>query len=259
MTEVVRLSTATVADNRGAGLWPTSVAQGIANLMEVCRAKGHLGLITGPSGIGKTSAARAAVRAAEAEGAEAFYIALSPATEGLQPGLQRIAQAIGVSAERHMGSHEIAEAMARRPWDRGDLVVLDEAQFAGDALLHTLRSLWDELHARGVAPAFILMGTPDLAERIKGGTGRKAREFAPLRGRLGVMAELDGLAAEDFAAIARHYGFAGGQALKLVETAGRGRGGLHNVARMVGHARRDEAGTFGLAELRRAAELAGVA
>lgn len=256
---VSSLPTAPAADNQLAGLWPTSTAQGIINLMEVCRAKGQMGLITGASGIGKTSAARAAVRAAVASDAEAFYAALSPATENLAAGLFRIARAIGINADRNVSCNEVADAILRRLWQRGDLLVIDEAQYAGDALLHTIRSIWDELDARQAAPGIVLLGTPDLAERLNGGTVRKSRDFAPLRGRLGVMAELDGLAAEDFAAIARHYGLGGGQALKLVETAGRGRGGLHNVARLVAQARRNGEGEFGLAELRRAAELAGVA
>lgn len=259
MTEVVRLSTAQAADNRLAGLWPTTTAQGITNLMEVCRAKGELGLITGPSGIGKSSAARAAVKAAEAAEAEAFYAALSPVTESLAAGLFRIARAIGINADRNVSSNEIADAIMCRLWQRGDLLVIDEAQFASSALLHTIRSMWDELDGRQAAPGIVLLGTPDLAARIKGANSRQTREFAPLRGRLGVMAELDGVTAEDFAAIARHYGLAGAQAVKVIEAAGRGRGGLHNVARLVAHARRTGDGDFGLAELRRAAELAGVA
>lgn len=263
MTDVIRLPTARGGGNPAAAgtLWPTSIAEGIRDVVEGCRRARQIGLIAGPSGIGKSTAALAAVEAAQEAGHDAFYAMLTRAADGLQPGLLRIARALGAAVDGHMGGNDLHDAIVRRWWRTGSLVVIDEAQFASDALLDALRGIWDELDRLGTAPAIVLVGTPDLAERVKGRGARRARAFEPLRGRIGAFVELDGLEAADFAAIARHLGVAGAQAAKLIELAGRGRGGLHNVRRLVAQARMAAGAAdapLGLAALKRAAELAGV-
>lgn len=42
-------------------LWPTLTARKVAHTIEVCHRFGQMGLITGSSGVGKTTAAMAAV------------------------------------------------------------------------------------------------------------------------------------------------------------------------------------------------------
>lgn len=258
MTEVVKLLTARRPGNHG--LWQTRGANGMMAIIEACRRGRSLGLITGPSGVGKTTAARAAVAMAQ-EGEHGAYLAsLTRAAEGLQPGLLRLAQAVGAHVSGHLGGNDVHDAMVYHSWGRGALLVIDEAQFASDALLHAIRNLWDDLDARGRAPGIVLIGTPDLAERIKGRGAQKLRAFEPLRGRLSACIEMERPDAEDFTAIGAHVGLSGPDAVKFLARVGQEPGGLHNVRRLLEQARgaAGPEGRIGLSHLKAAAALAGV-
>lgn len=265
MTDVIKLPTGNPPGNppgpEGKDFWPTASARGIRSAIEVCRMGQQLGLVTGPSGAGKTTAARKAVSLTQDDDREAIYLPMTRAAESLQAGLLRIAHSLGSGGHTHMGANELHDAIVNRWWRVGSLLVLDEAQFMSDALLHGVRNLWDELDGMGRAPGIVLVGTVNLAERIEGRTARKCKEFDALRGRIGVTVALDRLEADDFAAISAHLGLSGPQAQTLLQAVGRGPGGLHNVRRLLAHAARiaGSDGQIGLSDLRKAAAAMGVA
>jgi type II secretory pathway predicted ATPase ExeA len=244
MTDTMHLTTAPPGINAGlpGHVWPIHSAVTIAESVDICRHLGQIGLVTGPSGIGKTTAVRAVIAAlADAEDAEieARCVMMTRAADGLQPGLLRLAKAIGVYVQPNAGGADIYDAMVAHieaRWRHGSVLVLDEAQFMSEALIDALRNLADDLRGSGRAVGIVMVGTPDLAARISGKLGGRAKHFEPLRGRL-YMAELDGLAPKDFATIAGKLGMAGAQATNLIAKAGAGRGGLHNVERIVTAAR----------------------
>lgn len=264
MTDTEQLSTAPPGRNAvlPGNIWPTRPARMVTDTIDLCRTARHLGVISGPSGIGKTTAARAAVEAAAEADQDAHYIRMTVTTEALQPGLVRIAKTIGAAVHTSMSAAEVHDgivwSMAR--WGRGGLVVLDEAQFMSDALIFAIRDLADELQERGRMIGIVLMGDGVLAARINGRTGTRARHFEPLRGRLGASVELAPPDAQDFSVIAYAQGVTQPQAADLIARVGAGRGGLHNVARMLTTARGiagpDNPITLGV--LRTAAQVAAV-
>lgn len=264
MTDIIKLPTGKRARNRtsnsASGFWSTSSAEDIVNAAETCRGSHQIGLVTGPSGAGKTTAARQAVQIARDSDEDAYYLAMTPAAEGLQPGLLRIAAAIGAGCSSHGGANDLHDALSHHGWTPGTLLVLDEAQFMSDALLHAVRTLWDELDFRGRPIGILLVGTADLAERIEGRIARKSRAFEALRGRLGITVAVDRPELEDIATICEHLGIAGPQAQAIIANVARGRGGLHNVRRLVAHAivLAGDGKQVGLSDLKKAASAMGV-
>lgn len=264
MTDTLNLTTAPPGRNAvlPAGIWPTRTARIVIDAIELCRLGRHLGVISGPSGIGKTTAGRAAVQAAAETEHEAHYVRMTITAEGVQPGLMRIGRAIGAPVHTSMGAAEAHDAIlgCMRGWPRGGILVLDEAQFMSDPLIFAIRDLADELLERDRMTGIVLMGDGALSARINGRSGPRARHFEPLRGRLGASVELSPPDAQDFSVIAYAQGVTQPQAADLVARVGAGRGGLHNVARMLTTARGiagpDNPITLGV--LRTAAQVAGV-
>jgi type II secretory pathway predicted ATPase ExeA len=237
MTDTVKLTAAGPPGNAGlpGALWPVRSAVAIARAAEVCRLTGRMGLVTGPSGIGKTTAARAIVAELEEAGSQARLVMMTRAADGLQTGLLRIGKAIGAFVQPNMGGADIYDALAehlRSHWARGDVLILDEAQFMSEALLDAVRNLSDELRGAGLARGVVMVGTPDLAARIEGKLGGRAKHFEPMRGRL-YLDSVERLEAEDFEAIARRLGLAGEKAPALLARIAAGRGGLHNLERVM--------------------------
>lgn len=239
MTDTLKMTAGPPAGNTALppGLWPIRCAEAVADALDTCRKSGQMGLVTGPSGAGKTTAARAVVSAMQDRDEVAHYIMMTRAADGLQPGLLRIGRAIGAFVEPNMGGADIYDAVARvlGEWPPEAVLVLDEAQFMSEALMDAIHNLSDELRGRGRRCGIVMVGTPDLAARINGRSGR-ARHFEPLRGRLYV-AEIDALCAEDFAKLAGALGLGGPGAAEAIAKASAARGGLHNVARVVDAAR----------------------
>lgn len=263
MTDHVQLSTKPPGGNEGlpAGLWPTKAARAVTEAADACHLTGQMGLVTGPSGIGKSTAARAAIRAAKDSDVNAFYISMTRAHEKPQPGLLRIAQSIGAGVQVNMGPAEIFEAILEGivRWPEEWLLLLDEANFMSDDLLDVVRNLADELEDRRRSVGILLLGTPDLANRINGKVRGQTRRFEPLRGRLGLIWELGGLDGEDFTAVARGLGLPEQAAGKVLAGVGSLPGGMHNIKRLVttAHIVAGAGNALSLSHLRTATQVRG--
>jgi type II secretory pathway predicted ATPase ExeA len=262
MTEVAQLPNAAGSGKRPS-FWQTQTAIGIGSVIERTRTMADICLITGPSGVGKTTAAITAAKARPSGWPPRLtsYVSMTKSAEGLQAGLLRIATAFGLSLPPHIGAHEAYQALAQRDWEADTVLLLDEAQFMSDPLLHGLRNFWDDLDQRGQAIGIVLIGTPDLSDRINGRSKQRNRDFDPLRGRIGACIALEPITEQDVAAVCRFYGLAGAQTERLIQLVASGPGGLHNVRRLIAQAERLAAdkGKLGYSDLKRAAELAGVA
>jgi len=132
-------------------IWPIRSAVAIAKNVEICRKTGQMGLITGPSGIGKTTAACATVAALAGADVEAHYVTMTRAHDELLPGLLRIAAAIGAPVHPSAGKAGAYDALTNHMatcWQHGSVLVLDEAQFMSNALIDGLRNIADELRTR---------------------------------------------------------------------------------------------------------------
>lgn len=267
MTDIQDVTPALSGGNTG-GIWPTVTVRKVRHTVEACHRFGHIGLITGPSGTGKTTAASVATTFADAEeDADTHFVMMTAAADTTIAALARIAVEVGAYIRPQLGCSELYEAILKRGWGgnslrggRHSLLVIDEAQFLPDGALHVLRNLWDELDNQGCAPGLVLVGTPDLADRIEGRSGRKPRELDALRGRLGAVVKLAPPTPEDIAAIMQHLGIVGDRAAALVDRISRGRGGLHNFRRIEKMARElaGRGAPMTLGHIQTAAEIAGV-
>lgn len=242
MTDTTKITTAPPDGNAGllTGIWPIRSAIALANAVDTCRMTGQIGLVTGPSGIGKTTAARAIVAALEDRLVEARYVMMTRAADGLQPGLLRIARAIGAAANPNMGGADIYDAVVShiaRLWDGESVLVLDEAQFMSEALIDALRNISDEMRGHHGQRGIVMVGTSELADRFAGRLGGRAKHHEPLTGRL-FRLNLDGLSAEDLETITGALGVGGAGTAELVAKVVAGRGRLHNLARVLDMARR---------------------
>lgn len=261
MTDIQDVTPALSGSNTG-GIWPTMTVRKVRHTVEACHRFGHIGLITGPSGTGKTTAASVATTLADAEDEADTHFVTMTAAAGERPvsALACIAAEVGAYIRPQHGLTELYDGIVKRGWSRKSLLVIDEAQFLPDGALHMLRNLWDALDNAGRAPGLVLVGTPELADRIEGRSGRKPRELDALRGRLGAVVRLAPPTAEDIAAIMQHLGIVGERAAALVDRISRGRGGLHNLRRIEKMARElaGRGAPMTLGHIQTAAEIAGV-
>lgn len=218
------------------GFCPTPTAQSILHLLSACQAHGLLGAVIGEPGTGKSTAIAHYV----ARNRNSIACRMSKVASKQQPGLLRIAEAVGSWAEPHMGAAEVFQLIGRRlasahhPWG-SPLLILDEAQHMDDELLETVRDLWDEQNAEERRMGLVLVGNPQLAERWGDGGAkrRKFSNFRQLKGRIGPQLALNEPRAEDIGAICAHHGIEGARACKVVASAAAQAGGLHNVGNLV--------------------------
>jgi hypothetical protein len=241
MTEVIRLAIVREPDN-DPGLWPTSIYTGITKTILSAREASQLCAIVGPSGIGKTFAARAAVEAARAEGDRAQMIEMSPALGARYRGLlQQLVAAFGADVRvewqqnRQAAADELEDALIYRLIDlardgrppNGILIVIDEGDFAKTEVLQGVRCLHDAVRRHGVRIAVVLIGTATLTKNI--------RRVPAVVGRVTLRA-FGKLSVDDEAAICRAINAERG-AEPAVRRAAQLPGGLRAVAMAVENAR----------------------
>lgn len=116
MTDIPQLTIASSGRNAGppANVWPISSAVIIAESVEICRRMGQIGLVTGPSGVGKTTAVCAVIAELEEDegaGINARYVMMTRAADSLRSGLSRIAKAIGVCVQQNTGGADVYDAL----------------------------------------------------------------------------------------------------------------------------------------------------
>lgn len=241
MTEVVKLAIVREPDN-DPGFWPTSIYTGITKTIRLAREASQLCSIVGPSGIGKTFAACAAVEAARAEGDYAEIIEMSPALGARYRGLlEKLVKAFGahVSAasldNRQAAADELECALIDRLIDLaryerpapGILIVIDEGDFAKTEVLQGVRCLHDAVRKCGVRIAVVLIGTATLTKNI--------RRVPAVVGRA-TLRPFGNLSVEDEAVICRAVNAERG-AEPVVRRAAQLPGGLRAVSMAVDNAR----------------------
>lgn len=232
MSEVISLHKDNAPANPGFCLTPT--AQSITNLLTFCQRHGQIGVVVGDPGTGKTTA----VRAFQEAQAGVVYCRMTKAAAKLQPGLVRLAHAVGAYASPNGGANELYQDIIRAMEMRSNLLlILDEAQHMDDELLETIRDLYDEssnpLMLRQVG--LVLVGNYGLTDRWtdRSAKRRKFSNFKQLRGRVGPMLDFGAPTADDVTALCAHHGIAGRQAYALVTKVAADSGGLHNVANLL--------------------------
>lgn len=212
------------------GFCPTPTARDIASALTICRNRRKMGCIVGASGVGKTTA----IADYSEKNFGVTVCRMTRAAGRLQPGLVRIATAMGAYATANMGSADIYDAILRKLSFPGDaLLILDEAQHMDDDLLESVRDIYDE-NPVGV----VLVGSGELTDRWEAKSAVKRRKWAQLTSRLTVRLDIPAVPPEDIAAMCDHHGVAGKRSLDLLTRSAARGGGLRNVNERIAHARK---------------------
>jgi DNA transposition AAA+ family ATPase len=166
------------------------------------------------------------------------YCRMTKAAAKLQPGLVRLAHALGAYVSPNGGANELYQDIRGTLELRSSLLlILDEAQHMDDELLETVRDLYDESNdaQRDRQMGLVLVGNYGLTDRWtdRSAKRRKFSNFKQLRGRLGPMLDFGAPTAEDVSALCGHHGITGRQACGMIAKVATAPGGLHNVANLL--------------------------
>jgi general secretion pathway protein A len=181
-----------------------------------CRRNG-LTLLIGEAGTGKTTLVYAALERQRAE--NALHVFLTNPALTRDEFFDFLARGFGLSAEAHSSKSrfliELSVSLAERSDDGGGAaLIVDEAQCLSDALLEEIRLLGNIETTRQKLLSIILIGQPELGERLNASALRQLKQRVALRCTL---AALD--LAETTAYITTRIGVAGGDAAAIVSRA----------------------------------------
>ena len=179
----------------------TNAARQVMDALKLARQSGMLVGVLGPSGVGKSCAARQYVRTIEDDPTpqeeDAVYVAASSAM-GPKDFLESVAESCGATVwRRNMKDMQgnIAEWL-REP---GRLLIIDESDFVSEKAFHALRHSWD----RGRS-GVVFLGTKGwlkLLERY----GRASDTVEQFLSRFGYVLRLSRLDDEDMAAVLEQF------------------------------------------------------
>lgn len=230
MSEVVRLPT--VEPENKPEHCELMAYRELHELFTVCRRMGQIGTATGPTGCGKTTAAKAF-----AEAGRARYIRLTTTANTVQPFLVKLCAAVGAYATPNLGRADLFDlAVDKLDTSFGPrLLIVDEMNHATAEIIHLIRDLWDATRC-GV----VLVGTPDMENLWAERSGRKAGKgdaFAAFRARVGQRQNVRKPGPTDVEALCRHLGLKGKRERDLIAKCVEAWDGLHNLEHLLANAR----------------------
>ncbi len=160
-------------------LFATAALQMCHHALEFCHKEGELGVVTGPAGVGKTSAIRAYT-----SGRDHTLLLEADATWGKFGAIKELAEMVGLDPDRHsrIVLNSIVESLVLKP----RFLIVDEADLISHPGLEVLRAIHDRC---GGEVALALIGLPRLYQNMtRGRSGRG--NLAQLHSRVGIFAEL---------------------------------------------------------------------
>jgi DNA transposition AAA+ family ATPase len=161
------------------GIFETRAFKRARQVLEACRRRGELGIITGHAGVGKTTA----LKAYAANHSDTILITANP-TYGKIGALRSLSAILGLDPFRHCQYllDEIADELKAGP----RLLIVDEADLLSYPGLEILRTIHDKCEpVLGV----VLSGLPRLYRNMT--TGRRGgNDYSQLYSRVAVYAEL---------------------------------------------------------------------
>ncbi len=188
------------------GFIETETSRRIWQGLTYAQVAGTILLVEGAAGLGKTETLRAYAQ----QVSSVHMVTCRPSISGLQPILQAVAAAIGVSAKTGHGGASYFEAIVHGLRGSNALLCLDEAQHLKLPALEELRAIHDQT---GVGMA--LLGNARLYTQLHG-NGRAA-DFAQLFSRFGKRISLRQPTVGDVAAIAAAWSVTDKAALRFLQ------------------------------------------
>lgn len=176
-----------------------------------------LTLLIGEAGTGKTTLVYAALESQRAE--NALHVFLTNPALTRDEFFDFLAGGFGLSADAHTSKSRFLIELSASLTERSDAgggaaLIVDEAQCLSDALLEEIRLLGNIETTRHKLLSIILIGQPELGERLNASALRQLKQRVALRCTL---AALD--LAETTAYITTRIGVAGGDAAAIVSRA----------------------------------------
>lgn len=203
----------------------TPTAEAITAVLLHARAAADMVVVSGPPGIGKTSAACAFARRTP----NVWKFVANPLLRSPRAAMEELARMAGIMNERGMAN--LHRAIVTRMRGTGGMIIVDEANHLSSEALDQLRSVHDEAEV-GLA----LLGNAIVFSRLEGGGSRQA-EFAQLFSRVGMRltnlkdhrARLPG----DIDAILNAWEITDPAARKMLHAVGRKPGALRNLRKTI--------------------------
>lgn len=169
----------------------TRQAAAIIGALRYAHTWGQMGVIYGPSGLGKTSA----IRQYAATQGGVIVITIDPVSLSPSAVLHDVAEAIGESTRGTLRG--ILRRICKKLDGSGRLIIVDEAQFLTHRAIESLR----KIHDTAKVPV-VFSGMPRLYHHM---VGNGVEIFEQIRNRIGIKKELPPLSAEDASLILRAY------------------------------------------------------
>ena len=164
---------------------PTSIAAKLYNIARICHLNSEIGLCSGASGLGKTTAI------AEYAKNNSGVIVIDPDENITSRTLLRlIGTPLKLKLTNNMSCQEYAEMLVNRLKDSEMLIIIDEAENISAECFRVLRKIHDRCN---FTCGLLFVGT----ERLAANLARMQGEFSYVTNRLGFIEILDKLTLED--------------------------------------------------------------
>jgi DNA transposition AAA+ family ATPase len=229
MSEVIRLTSSSPANKPEH--CPLTAYRELHDLFTTCRRTQQIGVAVGPTGSGKTTAAKA--YAADWRN-NAAYLRINTTINAGQPFLNKLCAAVRAYPPQGSSKADFLDAVKERvvqSYGVG-LIILDEMNHGSGEILHLIRDLWDEARC-GV----VLLGTPEMENLWARRAKSKSDPFEAFRDRIGQRLDIARPDNDDVSALCRHYDLIGKRERDLVAASMRKWNGLHGFDRLMENAR----------------------
>lgn len=169
---------------------PTAIGDRVMRVLQLTHVEGGMGAVLGPTGVGKTMAARRFVEGTPGT----VYLYAGPCASKAAL-VYELADLLGIATGRSV--YAAVQAICDHLAERDRLIIVDEADYLGEDVLHTLRQISDVSHA-----GLVLIGTEGFLQRLR---RRRSTTINQVLGRIRHVERLGQIGEDDLGRILAGY------------------------------------------------------